>query len=198
MGSCAQAFQCGPRHSIQNGHISNLQGRRTQKHIKQRQKQSFDRRHRAGALRRLAPGEHVWVTGMDRRGRVMSEVGQHAPRSYIARTRLGDVRRNRRHLDPTTIPAAAPPPNDDIDTPSEEGEIDDPGDGANTPWRLRRFMGHVLATSDHRGKERCGISTCKINNMRDTKCYETLPGTRNKHVTFTANCRHYNYSLIHA
>ena len=47
--------------------------RKTQKHIKQRQKQSFDRRHRAGALRRLAPGEHAWVTDMDRRGTVMSE-----------------------------------------------------------------------------------------------------------------------------
>ena len=29
------------------------------------------------------------------------------------------------------IPAAVPPPDDDIDTPSEEGVIDDPGDGAD-------------------------------------------------------------------
>ena len=66
--------------------------RKTQKRIKQRQKQSFDRRHRAGALRRLAPDEHVSVTDMDRRGTVMSEVGRHAPRSYIVRTRVADVR----------------------------------------------------------------------------------------------------------
>ena len=58
---------------------SHLRGaRKSRLGIKNRQKKSLDKRHRAVHLRRLMLGEHVWVTDMDRRGTVLKEVGSQA------------------------------------------------------------------------------------------------------------------------
>ena len=79
----------------------------------------------------------MWVTDMDRRGTVLKEVGSQSPRSYIVRTRQGDVRRNRRHLNPTpTTPPYDTATLEDIEIPDgEDGEDGDPGEAAAQPDR---------------------------------------------------------------
>ena len=76
--------------------------RKAQCENKQRQQKAFDKRHRVVDLRPLKPGEHVWVKDMNRRGTVKTHV-QVPPRSYVMKTQHGDVRRNRRHLNPTPV-----------------------------------------------------------------------------------------------
>ena len=117
---------------------SHLRGaRKSRLEIKNRQQKSFDKRHRAVHLRRLMPGEHVWVTDMDRRGTVLKEVGSQSPRSYIGRSHQGDVRRNRRHLNPSpTAPPYDTATLEDIEIPDDEdGEDGDPGEAAAQPDR---------------------------------------------------------------
>ena len=62
---------------------------------KQRQKDNFDRLHRARSLEPLEPGDPVWITDRRSSGVV---VEQTAPRSYNVMTSSGEFRRNRRHL----------------------------------------------------------------------------------------------------
>ena len=76
--------------------------RKAQCENKQRQKKAFDKRHRVVDLRPLKPGEHVWVKDMNRRGTVKTHMPA-PPRSYVVKTQHGDVRRNRRHLNPTPV-----------------------------------------------------------------------------------------------
>nr|XP_055074185.1 uncharacterized protein K02A2.6-like [Misgurnus anguillicaudatus] len=64
-----------------------------------KQKQNFDRRHKAHNMTHLQPGEHVWVRDMSERGTVVSAAG--TPRSYLIETPRGTLRRNRFHLSPT-------------------------------------------------------------------------------------------------
>ena len=60
--------------------------------------ESFDKRHRAHVLSKLAPGQEVWVTDSKVTGTV---VGTHTtPRSYMVDVPLGTVRRNRHQLIP--------------------------------------------------------------------------------------------------
>ncbi|KAL0166592.1 hypothetical protein M9458_038436, partial [Cirrhinus mrigala] len=66
---------------------------------RQKQKQNFDRRHKAHDMAYLRPGEHVWVKDTSERGTVVSTAG--SPRSYLIETPRGTLRRNRFHLSPT-------------------------------------------------------------------------------------------------
>ena len=65
--------------------------------MKEKQKKNFDRRHKAQELKKLVPGESVWVPEMRTEGIVEKEV---LPRSYQVLTPRGTLRRNRQHLRP--------------------------------------------------------------------------------------------------
>ena len=53
--------------------------------------------------RPLKPGEHVWVKDMHHRGKVKMHM-KVPRRSYVVvKTQHGDVRSNRRHLNPTPV-----------------------------------------------------------------------------------------------
>ena len=78
--------------------------KRTEQTYRQKQKQNYDRRHRAHDMPLLQQGDHVWVKDILERGTVMSNAG--TPRSYIVETARGTLRRNRYHLSPTPIAPA--------------------------------------------------------------------------------------------
>lgn len=63
---------------------------------KKKQKQNFDRRHRARNLRQLKPGNNVWLKDQKCPGVVKTCLD--LPRSYVIKTQEGDVRRNRSHV----------------------------------------------------------------------------------------------------
>uniref|UniRef100_A0A3Q2ZKC0 Gypsy retrotransposon integrase-like protein 1 n=2 Tax=Kryptolebias marmoratus TaxID=37003 RepID=A0A3Q2ZKC0_KRYMA len=69
---------------------------------RQKQRQNYNRRHRAHNMSPLHPGEEVWVTDLQTRGTVVSGAG--SPRSYIIETPRGMLRRNSYHL--SHIPGA--------------------------------------------------------------------------------------------
>ena len=87
--------------------------RKAQCENKQRQKKAFDKRHRVVDLRPLKPGEHVWVKDMNRRGTV---------KTHVVQTQHGDVRRNRRHLNPTPVAPTYDALPTDVDIPIELDE----------------------------------------------------------------------------
>ena len=66
--------------------------------FKDRQKQHYDRRHRAQALTPIPEDSDVGITSDDQpiSGRVISQAS--IPRSYVVETATGPVRRNRQHL----------------------------------------------------------------------------------------------------
>ena len=101
--------------------------RKAQCENKQRQKRAFDKRLRVVDLIPLKPGEHVWVKDINRRGTVKTHM-QTPPRSYVVKAQDGDVRRNRRHLNPTTVAPTydlALPSDVDIPIELDEG-VDSP------------------------------------------------------------------------
>ena len=63
--------------------------------MRQRQKKTFDSRHKAQSLHPLSPGESVWLPDQGTDGKVIEESG---PRSYTVQTPDGQYRRNRRHI----------------------------------------------------------------------------------------------------
>ena len=63
--------------------------------MRQRQKKTFDSRHKAQSLHPLSPGESVWLLDQRTDGKVMEESG---PRSYTVQTPDGQYCRNRRHI----------------------------------------------------------------------------------------------------
>ena len=65
---------------------------------KARQKKNFDKRHFAKNLSDLSPGERVWLPDRRVEGTVLDKVG--TPRSYAVETPNGELRRNRRRLNP--------------------------------------------------------------------------------------------------
>ena len=68
---------------------------------KQQQKQNYDVRHRARVLKPLVPGNTVWIKDYKHPGFVVAP--SSSPRSYVVKTEDGVLlRRNRRHLVPTT------------------------------------------------------------------------------------------------
>ena len=67
-----------------------------EKSIKHKQKQYYDRQHRARSLRPLCTNQNVWVKDQRKTGIVQSE--SKFPRSYYVQTDQGITRRNRRFL----------------------------------------------------------------------------------------------------
>ena len=63
--------------------------------VREKQKRHFDKRHKAQELKPLAPGDSVWIPGMQVGGTVEKEV---APRSYQVSTSQGSLHRNHQHL----------------------------------------------------------------------------------------------------
>lgn len=84
-------------------------------------KRNYDQRHRAKDLPKLDPGERVWIKDFETRGEVVKSAT--TPRSYIVRTPKGEIRRNRRHLQPTSGPKIPEPPDTTYDTPSETNDV---------------------------------------------------------------------------
>ncbi|XP_040356669.1 uncharacterized protein LOC121046479 [Ixodes scapularis] len=70
---------------------------------RRRQRQDFDRRHAAHALRPLGEGETVWTRDADCAGTVLSLAKR--PHSYVVQTGAGALVRNRRHLLPQQSPS---------------------------------------------------------------------------------------------
>ena len=82
--------------------------------FKERQKNDYDRRHRARPLPSLPNDSDVWVNtqGNQVSGQIVSPAS--TPQSYIIDVPTGHVRRNRAHIIPqTTPPNNAEPPSDD-------------------------------------------------------------------------------------
>ena len=73
--------------------------------LKARQKKNFDKRHFAKNVSDLSPGERVWLPDRRVEGTVLDKVG--TPRSYAVETPNGELRRNRRHLNPLPDPPEA-------------------------------------------------------------------------------------------
>ena len=65
--------------------------------LKARQKKT-SARHFAKTLSDLSPGERFWLPNQRTEGTVLDNVG--TPRSYAVETPNGELRRNRRHLNP--------------------------------------------------------------------------------------------------
>ena len=84
--------------------------------MKANMKRNFDVRHRAHALDPLPPGQQVWISGRRDSGVVVEQ--SRPPRSYIASTPNGDLRRNRRHL--TMIPHSGSSDTSSEQTPQPE------------------------------------------------------------------------------
>ena len=75
-------------------------------HIKNRQKNNFDKRHNARDLPVLGVGEKVWIIVHKSEGMVMEKTA--SSRSYLVQTPSGPLRRNRRHLSHITKQADSP------------------------------------------------------------------------------------------
>ncbi|XP_040357725.1 uncharacterized protein LOC121046995 [Ixodes scapularis] len=72
---------------------------------RRRQRQDFNRRHAAHALRPLGEGERVWIRNADCAGTVLSPAQR--PRFYVVQTDAGALVCNRRHLVPQQSPATS-------------------------------------------------------------------------------------------
>ena len=74
--------------------------RRKEQHIKEKQKQTYNKRHRVTKLTPLKKGNRVWLPQMGKKGTVIKQQGI---RSYLIKTDDGGMyRRNRKHLN--TLP----------------------------------------------------------------------------------------------
>lgn len=103
--------------------------REKEERAREKQKATFDTRHRSQLLEPLLPGEEVWIADQKTQGTV---VRQAAPRSYTVETPGGMLRRNRRHLNrsPPEGPTVELPGDqatasvcDQTPTPSPEGTV---------------------------------------------------------------------------
>ena len=65
-----------------------------------------DKRHQARALPSLTTGEQVWVRDQNREGQILGATKQ--PRSYLVRTEMSTLRRNRSAIVSTSLQAASP------------------------------------------------------------------------------------------
>ena len=81
--------------------------------FKDRQKQDFDRRHRARSLPELPDDSEVWITTEDQPTSGVVARPADTPRSYIVTTPAGQVRRNRQHLN------RKPPTQESTNTPMD-------------------------------------------------------------------------------
>ena len=65
-----------------------------------------DKRHQARALPSLTTGEQVWVRDQNREGQILGATKQ--PRSYLVRTEMSSLRRNRSAIVSTSSQPASP------------------------------------------------------------------------------------------
>ena len=65
-----------------------------------------DKRHQARALPSLTTGQQVWVRDQNREGQILGATKQ--PRSYLVKTEMSTLRRNRSALVPTSSQPAFP------------------------------------------------------------------------------------------
>ena len=119
---------------------------------REKQKTTFDIRHRASEPRVLTQGESVWVPDMKTQGTVESQISS---RSYIVSTPRGSLRRNREQLRPTpNIPALEDstdvvPERDSVSPPtsvSASTTAQPPAASANAAYRTR--SGRVSVAPD--------------------------------------------------
>ena len=110
---------------------------------REKQKTTFDIRHRASEPRVLTQGESVWVPDMKTQGTVVRQISL---RSYIVSTPHGSLRRNREQLRPTpNIPALEDstevvPERDSVSPPtsvSASNTAQPPAASANAAYRTR-------------------------------------------------------------
>ena len=88
-------------------------------------------------LRPLKPGEQVWMKDVNRRGTVKTHL-QVPPRSYVVKTQHGDVRRNRRHLNPTPVAPTFDALPADVDIPIDLDVLEEPMTVVAQPMRERQ------------------------------------------------------------
>ena len=74
--------------------VVNLLDLEKDRHIKERQRQNYDARHRAKELPSLEPGDTVWIPDQETSGIIVDET---TPRSHVVETSDGSYRRNRKH-----------------------------------------------------------------------------------------------------
>ena len=81
---------------------SNVSARQKDNDIKEKQKHYFDQHHRVKQLPELSQDQTVWIPDRKENGEV---VDKHiTPRSYVVKTPTTTMRRNRRHLIPSSSP----------------------------------------------------------------------------------------------
>ncbi|EDO39892.1 predicted protein [Nematostella vectensis] len=90
--------------------------------IKERQKQSYDRRHGVLPLPPLQCGDEVWIPDRKQKGTVIGKTNE--PRSYQLSTPKHNIRRNRRQLNMLPKP--------DPETPTESSPASTPEPAAKT------------------------------------------------------------------
>ncbi|KAF7216671.1 putative LOC107394635-like protein [Nothobranchius furzeri] len=84
--------------------------RKRDKGLKERQKNSFDMRHKAKDLPVLIPGQRVWIRRSQSTAAVQGPAS--TPRSYVVETERGSFRRNRAHL--TVLPETELPCSEEL------------------------------------------------------------------------------------
>uniref|UniRef100_A0A1A8KH08 Gypsy retrotransposon integrase-like protein 1 n=1 Tax=Nothobranchius kuhntae TaxID=321403 RepID=A0A1A8KH08_NOTKU len=92
--------------------------RKRDKELKERQNNSFDRRHKAKDLPFLIPGQSVWIRTIQSTATVQGPAS--TSRSYVVETERGSFRRNRAHLTvppETELPCSEEPVSDMTETP---------------------------------------------------------------------------------
>lgn len=130
-------------------------------HCKKKQKDNFDKRHRAQEQSDISDGSEVVVT--TERQPVEGKVLHHDnnPRSYIVATPSGNIRRNRTQLN--VIPERAETlgdsnPATDSDSSTAEAEAEAPVQAKRVPTRIptRSTTGINLVPPDYLLEGRCG------------------------------------------
>ena len=71
-----------------------------------KQQINHDKRHQAHSLPPLSPGEQVWVRDQSQEGQIIGAEKQ--PRSYLVKTEMSTLRRNRSALVATSLKPAVP------------------------------------------------------------------------------------------
>ena len=104
--------------------------------IKERQRQNYNRRHKAQELPQLESGDTVWIPDRDSSGTVVEEASPH---SHIVDTPDGSYCRNWRHL--VRMPSPEPSRNPEQSGPAEgritrssSGRLPQPPSRLNPSW----------------------------------------------------------------
>lgn len=105
--------------------------REKDKELKEKQRKSFNLRHKAKELPVLVPGQRVWIRTAQTTATVQGPAS--TPRSYTVETDQGSLRRNRAHL--TVLPERGLSCSDETKTVSRQT---DPGETVTRSGRVSR------------------------------------------------------------